>query len=64
MKTTQPQLPAMPRDWTQPQFLEGSELAGVIRQAEAAGFYAARTEVLRPIAYRVQFQRLPTNATR
>ena len=59
MKTsTQPTLPGV-RDWREPQTVEPHALAFLITEAAAAGFEATRMEVLKPIAYRVTFQRMP-----
>jgi hypothetical protein len=59
MKTaTQPTLPSV-RDWREPQTVAPYELAVLITEAAAAGFEATRMEVLKPIAYRVTFQRMP-----
>ena len=58
MKPNQPQLPFMPRDWTQPQTVAGSELAAVLAEAQAAGYHAHRMAVLPLVMYRLQFWRL------
>jgi hypothetical protein len=54
---SQPTLPGV-RDWREPQTVAPSQLVLVITQANAAGFYAIRLEVLKPLAYRVTFQRM------
>jgi hypothetical protein len=58
MKTSQPQLPAMPRDWTRPQAVAGSELSAVIAEARAAGWHAHWMKVLPAVTYELQFFRL------
>lgn len=57
MKPSQPTLPGV-RDWLDPQTVAASQLVRVITQGNAAGFYAVRLEVLKPLAYRVTFQRM------
>jgi hypothetical protein len=58
MKPTQPQLPAMPRDYSQPVECRGLELAAVIAEGHAAGYHAHRMRVLPDVIYELQFFRL------
>ncbi|HUZ07479.1 MAG TPA: hypothetical protein VMV89_08315 [Candidatus Paceibacterota bacterium] len=57
MKPSQPTLPGV-RDWREPQTVAASQLVLVVAQANVAGFLAVRLEVLKPLAYRVTFQRM------
>jgi hypothetical protein len=58
MKPSQPQLPTMPRDFSQPVECRGSELAAVIREAQAAGYHAHRMTAADVAVYRLQFWRI------
>jgi hypothetical protein len=55
----QPQLPAMPRDFSQPITVRGSELAQAIAEAQAQGYHAHRMKVLPEVIYELQFWKLP-----
>ena len=62
MSTTQPQLPTMPRDFTQPVECRGAELSAVIAEARAAGYEAHRMTVLPEVVYELRFFRLAGTA--
>jgi hypothetical protein len=62
MKTSQPQLPTMPRDWREPVECRGSELAAVIAEALAAGYHAHRMTAADVAVYRLQFWRITGTA--
>jgi hypothetical protein len=62
MKPNQPQLPSMPRDFSKPITARGSELAAVIKEAQAAGWTAHRMRVLPEVIYELQFFRLAGTA--
>jgi hypothetical protein len=60
MKPNQPQLPTMPRDFTEPQIIARGELPRLITEAASAGFEAVRLECWeRPFGYRATFQPMP-----
>lgn len=62
MKTSQPQLPTMPPDFSKPITVRGSELAQAIAEAQAQGFHAHRMKVLPEVIYELQFFRLAGTA--
>jgi hypothetical protein len=62
MKASQPQLPTMPRDFSQPVEVKGSELPRLLAEAKAAGFNCHRMSVTGDTVYRLQFFRLPSAA--
>lgn len=59
----QPQLPAMPLDFSQPIEVKGSQLAGVIAEAKAQGYHAHRMSILPDVLYRLQFWRVAQATT-
>jgi hypothetical protein len=59
MSVTQPQLPAMQRDFTQPAECRGAELSAVIAEAQAVGYHAHSMTVLPEVVYVLRFYRLP-----
>jgi hypothetical protein len=53
------QLPAIPRDFSQPIDCRGAELSAVIAEAREQGFTAHRMTVADQVVYRLQFWKLP-----
>jgi len=62
MKPSQPQLPTMPRDFSQPVECRGSELVRVIAEARAQGFHGHLMRVKSKATYQLKFFRLPSAA--
>jgi hypothetical protein len=48
----------MPRDFSQPITVRGSELAQAIAEAQAQGYHAHRMKVLPEVIYELQFWKL------